>query len=172
MRFVYLGRPFMDESTESLPILCLTAGGMITMVGGLEVNRTSPLERLKAAMEATRVEAAANARDGAYHAWIQRFRTRMAERPQEGKDWSSFQTTRQAEEQRIGAVSGPHQMKASLIIIVVQLTVKFSTKRSRTNRCQSITVSSPSLTRVAVLVVAGLGAFLTRSKPLSTHLPT
>ena len=162
----------MDESTESLSILCLTGGGMLTMVGGLEVHRTSPLERLKAAMEATRVEAAANARDGAYHAWIQRFRTHMAERPQEGKDWSSFQTTRQAEEQRIGAVSGPHQMKASLIIIVVQLAVKFSTKRSRTNRCQSITASSPSLTRVAVLVVAGLGAFLTRSKPLSTHLPT
>ena len=73
---------------------------MLTMVGVLEVHRTSPLERLKAAMEATRVEAAANARDGAYHAWIQRFRSRMAERPQEGKDWSSFQTTRRAEEQR------------------------------------------------------------------------
>ena len=106
---------------------------MITMVGGLEVHRTSPLERLKAAMEATRVEAAANARDGAYHAWIQRFRTHMAERPQEGKDWSSFQTTRQAEEQRIGAVSGPHQMEASLIIIVVQLAVKFrQSDRERT----------------------------------------
>ena len=123
----------MDESTESLSILCLTGGGMLAMVGGLEVHRTSPLERLKAAMEATRVEAAANARDGAYHAWIQRFRTRMAERPQEGKDWSSFQTTRRAEEQRIGALSGPHQMEASLIIIVVQLAVKFrQSDRERT----------------------------------------
>ena len=71
----------MDESTESLAILCLTGGGMLTMVGGLEVHRTSPLERLKAAMEATRVEAAASARDGAYHAWTQRFRTRMGRTP-------------------------------------------------------------------------------------------
>jgi len=55
----------MDESAESLSILCLTRGGMLTMVDGYEVHRTSPLERIKAAMEATRVEAAASARDGA-----------------------------------------------------------------------------------------------------------
>ena len=81
VRFVYLGRPFMDESAESLSILCLIGGGMLTMAGGFEIHRTSPLERLKAAMEATRVEAAASARDGAYHAWTQRFRTRMGRTP-------------------------------------------------------------------------------------------
>ena len=71
----------MDESAESLSILCLIGGGMLTMAGGFEIHRTSPLERLKAAMEATRVEAAASARDGAYHAWTQRFRTRMGRTP-------------------------------------------------------------------------------------------
>lgn len=71
----------MDESTESLVFLCFIGGVMLTLAGGSEVHRTSPLERLKAAMEATRVEAAASARDGAYHAWTQRFRTRMGRTP-------------------------------------------------------------------------------------------
>ena len=79
--FVYPGRPFMDESTEALVFLCFIGGVMLTLAGGSEVHRTSPLERLKAAMEATRVEAAASARDGAYHAWTQRFRTRMGRTP-------------------------------------------------------------------------------------------
>ena len=115
MRFVYLGRPFMDESAESLSILCLIGGGMLTMAGGFEIHRTSPLERLKAAMEATRVEAAASARDGAYHAWTQRFRTRMGRTPtrRESLEFlSNYQAGRgTADRRRLRSVPDGHLLK-------------------------------------------------------------
>ena len=105
----------MDESAESLSILCLIGGGMLTMAGGFEIHRTSPLERLKAAMKATRVEAAASARDGAYHAWTQRFRTRMGRTPtrRESLEFlSNYQAGRgAADRRRLRSVPDGHLLK-------------------------------------------------------------
>jgi len=113
--FVYPGRPFMDESTEALVFLCFIGGVMLTLAGGSEVHRTSPLERLKAAMEATRVEAAASARDGAYHAWTQRFRTRMGRTPTRGESLeflSNYQAGRgTADRRRLESAPAGHLLK-------------------------------------------------------------